>query len=211
MKMKKKKRLIIFAVGCLSLLSTLQVKAQLTATAQIRTRAEYRQGQGTLLTNGQVPAFFISERARLNVGYTGYRFKVFASLQDARVWGQDAAANNRTTNEVFNGLMMNEAWGEIILNDTAPKSKIQNLSLKIGRQEISYDDQKLLGGLDWLQQARRHDAAILKFANNGWMVDLGAAYNQNKELNADAAYNVHREMPQTKKLSGKHLIIKLLS
>ncbi len=183
-----KKRLQIFAAGCLTLLSTIQMNAQLTATAQIRTRSEYRQGQGTLMSGKAVPAFFISERTRFNVGYTGYRFKVFASIQDARVWGQDASTNNRTTNEVFNGLMMNEAWGEIILNDTAPKSKIQNLSLKIGRQEISYDDQKLLGGLDWLQQGRRHDAAVLRFADKTWMADLGVAYNQNKELNADAGY-----------------------
>ena len=187
--MKNKKRLIIFAAGCLTLLSTIQVKAQLTATAQIRNRSEFRSGQGTPLLKTATPALFISQRTRLSVGYSAYRFKTGISIQDVRVWGQDSSSINRTTSGLMNGVLVNEAWMEIMLNDTAPKTKIQNLSLKIGRQEIAYDDQKILGGLDWLQQGRRHDAIILKFANNGWMADLGAAYNQNKELNADAAFS----------------------
>lgn len=68
-------------------------------------------------------------------------------------------------------------------------SKIQNFSLKLGRQAISYDDQKVLGGLDWLQQGRRHDAAIFKFSNKGWTADAGFAFNQNKELNVNTVYN----------------------
>ena len=72
---------------------------------------------------------FTSQRARLNIGYTGYRFKVFMALQDVRVWGQDASSINRTTTEANNGILLHEAWGEIMLNDTI--SKIQNLSVKV--------------------------------------------------------------------------------
>jgi len=186
--MKKKNKLIILTVVCLTFLSTISLKAQLTATAQIRTRGEFRDGQGTLLAKGAAPASFISQRTRINIGYTGYRFKIFTAIQDVRDWGQDASTINRSTTANNNGLMLHEAWAEIMLNDTAPKSHIENLSLKIGRQEIAYDDQRILGNLDWLQQARRHDAVILKFANKGWIADLGAAYNQNSELTADAAY-----------------------
>ena len=131
---------------------------------------------------GDDAALFTSQRTRLNAGFTGYRFKVFMALQDVRVWGQDQSSINRTTTEANNGFMLHEAWGEIILNDTV--SKIKNLSLKIGRQEIAYDDQKVLGGLDWLQQARRHDAIVLKFANKGWIADIGAAFNQNQKNNS---------------------------
>jgi hypothetical protein len=177
----------IFLGIALTVLSFNTAKAQITLTGQLRERTEVRDGQGTLLKKGDKPALFNSQRFRLNVGFAGYRYKVFASLQDVRVWGQDASSINRTTTEVNNGLMLNEAWGEIFLNDTI--SKIQNLSLKAGRQEISYDDQKVLGGLDWLQQGRRHDAIVLKFANKGWTADLGAAFNQNKELNSTTIYN----------------------
>jgi hypothetical protein len=177
----------IFLGITLTVLSYNDTKAQVTLTGQLRDRTEVRDGQGTLLKTGDKAALFTSQRFRLNVGFSGYRYKVFASLQDVRVWGQDASSINRTTTEVNNSLMLNEAWGEVFLNDTI--SKIQNLSIKAGRQEISYDDQKVLGGLDWLQQGRRHDAIILKFANKGWIADLGAAFNQNKELNSTTIYN----------------------
>jgi hypothetical protein len=162
-------------------------KAQLTATGQIRERVEVRAGQGTLQPQAVRPGVFTSQRTRLNVGFSGYRFKAFASIQDVRVWGQDASTINRTTTEANNGVLVNEAWGEVILNDTI--STIENLSIKAGRQEISYDDQKVLGGLDWLQQGRRHDALILKYANKGWIADLGFAFNQNRELNTGTVYN----------------------
>ena len=171
----------------LTFISQNEAKAQLTVTGQLRPRTELRDGQGTLQKKGEESALFTSQRARLNVGFTGYRFKVFLALQDVRVWGQDASSINRTTTEANNGVMLHEAWTELILNDTV--SNFQNISLKIGRQEIAYDDQKVLGGLDWLQQARRHDAVVFKFANKGWIFDLGAAFNQNKELNAGTIYN----------------------
>ena len=177
----------IFLGIAFTVLSHNEAKAQVTLTGQLRDRSEVRDGQGTLLKTTDKASLFNTQRFRLNIGYTGYRYKIFASLQDVRVWGQDASSINRTTTEVNNGLMLNEAWGEIMLNDTI--SKIQNLSIKAGRQEIYYDDQKVLGGLDWLQQGRRHDAIILKFANKGWIADLGAAFNQNKELNSGTIYN----------------------
>jgi hypothetical protein len=163
------------------------INAQLSASGQVRTRTELRAGQGTLQKEGEKAALFTSQRTRLNIGYSGYRFNLYTSLQDVRVWGQDASSINRITAETKNGNLLNEAWGEIILNDTT--STIKNLSLKIGRQPISYDDQKILGALDWLQQGRRHDAAIFKFANNGWIADLGVAFNQNQELNTGTVYN----------------------
>jgi hypothetical protein len=161
--------------------------AQLTATGQFRPRAEFRDGYSTLQAKDAETAIFTSQRTRLNVGFTGYRFKFFVAIQDVRVWGQDASTINRTTTAENNGIQLHEAWGEIMLNDTV--STIQNLSLKIGRQEISYDDQKVIGGLDWLQQARYHDAIVLKYFNKGWTADFGAAFNQNKELLAGTIYN----------------------
>ncbi|MFB0909987.1 MAG: alginate export family protein, partial [Flavobacterium sp.] len=177
----------IFIGILLTLVNPNEVKAQLTLTGQVRPRTEFRDGQGTLQKKGEDAALFTSQRTRLNVGFAGYRFKVFTALQDVRVWGQDASSINRTSTEANNAILLHEAWGEIMLNDTI--SKIQNLSVKFGRQEISYDDQKVLGSLDWLQQGRRHDAVVFKFANKGWIFDLGAAFNQNKELNVGSLYN----------------------
>lgn len=160
---------------------------QLQVNAQLRTRTEFRNGQGAPLAKGADAAFFTSQRTRLGFLYNAYRLKLGLTVQDARVWGQDASTINRTTTADNNGLMLHEAWAEIQLTDTLIKTSA--LTLKIGRQELVYDDQRLLGNLDWLQQARRHDAALLKYESSQWKLHAGAAFNQNKENTAGTVYN----------------------
>ncbi|QJW91816.1 alginate export family protein [Spirosoma taeanense] len=172
-----------------SALAVSSAYAQFTFSGQLRTRSEYRNGQGTLLKESDRAAFFTSQRTRVSAAYSGYRIKAFATLQDVRVWGQDASTINRTTNADLNGLLLHEAWGEFSLLDTAQTKLGKELSLKIGRQELVYDDVRLLGNLDWLQQGRRHDMALLKYGNKGWMLHAGVAYNQNRELKSGTIYN----------------------
>jgi hypothetical protein len=174
---------------CATLAITHMATAQFTFSGQVRTRSEYRNGQGTLLKETDKPAFFTSQRTRVSASYAGYRIKAMATLQDVRVWGQDASTINRTTNADLNGLMLHEAWGEFSLLDTTQTKLGKELALKIGRQELVYDDVRLLGNLDWLQQARRHDMALLKYGYKGWTAHLGVAYNQNRELKAGTIYN----------------------
>lgn len=177
----------IFLGIALTVFSYNNSQAQLTATGQIRGRTEVRDGFGTLSKDGQKAAIFNSQRTRLNVGYTAYRFKIYTSLQDVRVFGQDASTINKMTTDANDGIMLNEAWVDVSLKDTV--NKAVSMSIKVGRQEIAYDDQKVLGGLDWLQQGRRHDAIIFKYANKGWIFDAGLAFNQNKEQSVGTVYN----------------------
>jgi hypothetical protein len=160
--------------------------SQLDLNGQVRTRTEYRQGQGTLLSKDADPAIFTSQRSRFGIGYNGNGFRLYTVVQDVRVWGQDASTINRTTTD-GRGLMMHEAWAELSLLDTA--SSKADLTLKIGRQELLYDDSRLLGNLDWLQQARRHDMAVIKFAYKNWLADGGVAFNQNAEFTKGNNYN----------------------
>src|SRR5687768_11873601 len=95
-----------------------EVTAQLTVSGQIRTRSEFRDGQGTPLAGDAPAAFFTSQRTRLNLAYAGYRFKIYTSIQDVRVWGQDASSINRITTDVYDGLMLHEGWAEFSLIDT---------------------------------------------------------------------------------------------
>jgi len=171
--------------ACFGLMQKSQ--AQLQVSAQLRTRTELRDGQGSLLPKGSTPAFFTSQRSRLSLNYAAYRLKFGLTLQDVRVWGQDASLINRTTTQDNNALMLHEAWAEILLTDTTLKT--QSLSLKIGRQELVYDDQRLIGNLDWLQQARRHDAALLKYENKSFSLHGAFAFNQNKENASGTLYN----------------------
>ncbi|MBW8683643.1 alginate export family protein [Chitinophaga sp. B61] len=163
------------------------LKAQFTLGAQLRTRTELRDGQAAPLPKGASPAFFTSQRTRLSAGFSGYRFKLGATLQDVRVWGQDASTINKTTTQDNNSLLLHEAWAEIMLLDTTIKSR--TLNLKIGRQELIYDDSRLLGNLEWLQQGRRHDALLLKYESGSYSLHVGAAFNQNRENSAGTVYN----------------------
>jgi hypothetical protein len=158
------------------------LNAQITLTGQLRTRTEVRNGLGNLVLKGSKNAAFTSQRTRLTFGYKWDRLTVGISVQDVRVWGQDASS---ISNADGNKLMLHEGWADLMLAnkaDTTFKFKaLDLLSIKIGRQELIYDDVRLIGNLDWLQQGRRHDMALLKAVHHGWQVDVGFAYNQNSD------------------------------
>lgn len=155
-----------------------------TVNAQVRTRTEYRHGLGNPYlksANGE-PAFFTSQRTNLNFGFRWDKMNFNADVRDVRVWGQDAST---ISNADGAKLFLHQAWGEFVLGtsaDTNARFKFfDNLSLKIGRQELVYDDVRLLGNLDWLQQGRRHDAVVLKMLKRGFNLDYGLAMNQNTD------------------------------
>lgn len=158
-----------------------QAYAQFSLIGTVRTRTEMREGVGNLPLRGTGQAGFTSMRSNLQLGYKWDKVIFNTQLRDVRVWGQDAST---ISNNDGNKLFLHEAWGEVILATTADtncKLKVDNLSIKVGRQEFVYDDSRLLGNLDWLQQGRRHDAALLKFLHRGYQADLGFAFNQNSD------------------------------
>ncbi|MEN9684386.1 MAG: hypothetical protein RLZZ28_172 [Bacteroidota bacterium] len=159
-----------------------RAEGQFSLNGQLRTRTEIRNGLGNLVAVDSKPAAFTSQRTRLSFGYKWDRLSFGATIQDVRVWGQDASS---ISNADGNKLMLHEGWADLTLAnkaDTAIKFHLLDLlSLKIGRQELIYDDARLIGNLDWLQQARHHDMALLKALHHGWQVDLGYAYNQNSD------------------------------
>ncbi|HTR28626.1 MAG TPA: alginate export family protein [Puia sp.] len=160
----------------------LGASAQLSVTGQLRVRSELRDGYGTLETAGSQPAFVTTQRARLTFRYLSSRVIFQTSVQDVRVWGGDASTIDNADGA---RLSVHEAWAELVLANTEDSSLghsgIQYLGCRIGRQELVYDDQRLLGNLDWLQQARRHDAMVWKAVQRLWRADLGVAFNQNTD------------------------------
>src|SRR5690349_11165570 len=96
-------------------------EAQLNLGGQLRTRTEYRDGQGAPLPESANPACFTSQRTRLWLTYSTYRIKLGLTAQDVRVWGQDVSTINKTTTQDNNALMLHEAWAEILLTDTTSK------------------------------------------------------------------------------------------
>ncbi len=179
---KKTKGLKSILLLFLAVLSLYKSYGQLTVGGQVRTRTEFRDGVGTLKPATNDAAFFTSQRSRLTFNYKTNRVILQTSLQDVRVWGQDAAT---ISNADGSKLGIHEAWAEIILankKDTSfKKSAAEYFAVKLGRQELVYDDVRLLGNLDWLQQARRHDAVVFKLLNKGLQLDAGFAFNQNSD------------------------------
>jgi len=137
---------------------------------EIRPRAEFRNGYKTLPPDGAQSAFAISQRTRLNAFYGNSLFKAFISAQDIRVWGDVAQLDNGASNRFG----IHQAWGEFMFNE--------NFSIKLGRQELVYDDSRILGNVGWAQQARAHDLGLLKYETKKFKVHLGLAFNQKQEV-----------------------------
>ena len=160
---------------------TNELMAQFVISSEIKPRLEYRDGYKQLNTMNDAPAFFVSQRTRLNLGFTQDRYKIYLSLQDVRTWGNQ---RQLVANEA-NAFSVNQAWGEIFF------TKSKNLSLKLGRQAIALDDQRIFGAVNWAQQARSHDALILRYSNPKILnVNLGLAYNQNFGALTNTSYSI---------------------
>ncbi|WP_445734753.1 alginate export family protein [Mariniflexile sp.] len=158
-------------------------QAQFTLDGEFRPRTEYRNGYGNIIPDAADAGFATSTRLRLNTGYTTDSYKIFVSLQDIMVWGENRQLKPEDSNNSF---AVFEAWAEINLG--------KGFSTKLGRQTITYDDERIMGIVDWTQQARDHDAALLKYNKGKFMLDLGLAFNQDFSnpsgfVNTSTAYN----------------------
>jgi len=164
------KKLLLLLVVLIGSLLPNTIMAQLKFTGEMRPRTEYRNGLKTLFNSDDDAALFTSQRTRLNLNYTEAKFKVGLSLQDVRTWGDVKQLNLSDKNQ----LMLHEAWGELLFTE--------NFSLKVGRQELIYDDHRILGDVGWTQQARSHDLALLKFkTDDKGQLHIGLAVNNDAE------------------------------
>ncbi|MGM5470865.1 alginate export family protein [Flavobacteriaceae bacterium LMO-SS05] len=168
---------VFLLIGALSL----PVWAQnFELSAELRPRFEFRHGYGTLAVDTLDAVTFISQRTRLNFNYESERLNVYLSLQNVRVWGDVSTLSAKDVN----GIAVHEAWAEAPLTS--------HLSMKIGRQEIVYDDQRLFGNVGWAQTARSHDALIATFKpNDSNRLDFGLALNEASETLFETSYNVN--------------------
>lgn len=145
---------------------------------QYRVRPEFRKGYKTLSADTSTAAFFIAQRARLIFEFKKNNITAYSSIQDVRTWGDEEQLKDMA------GLSVNELWVELGLK--------KGLSVKMGRQELVYDDHRLLGNLDWANNTRSHDALVIKYANpnHKFYGHIGGAFNQNGEPLTGTVYNL---------------------
>ena len=148
--------------------------------AELLTRGEIRSGG---LANEGVDedeniAKFILERTRLGLDYERDILKAHITAQHSAVWGQAGKGS----------LNIYEAWAQLKAHN--------GLFAKLGRQVLSYDDERIIGSNDWAVTALSHDVLKLGYEGHGHKVHAIFAYNQNSEsvngttlyLNGDKPY-----------------------
>ncbi len=155
-----------------------QTSAQFTLSAEVRPRAEFRNGFKSPIENGMEPAFFVEQRTRLYADYLSEKFDMVVSLQDIRIWG--ASAQVYKSDPALSNLY--EAYGTYKITSKH--------SFSAGRMALDYDNARIFGNLDWAQQGRSHDLLKYSYETSFFHLDIGAAFNQ------DAA------TPEYSKLSG---------
>ncbi len=154
--------------------ASFQVEAQLKITGEVRPRAEYRDGFKTFNSDQTDAAFFIEQRTRLITSYKKDKITLKLSLQDVRFWGGTSQIY-KSDNALIN---FNEAWAGYELGSGS--------TIKLGRQELDYDNARILGNLAWAQQSRSHDLVKYEYEGiTGFKLHVGAAFNQ-ETVNAPA-------------------------
>ena len=175
------KLLKTISVSLVTMVSMGTYAQELDANLQIRPRYEYRNGFKSLMPKGENATSFISQRSRLNLNYKQDKLKAKLTLQNVRTWGDVAT----TTQADKNGIALFEAWAQYDFD--------ANWSARLGRQVLSYDNQRILGEIDWAQQGQSHDAAVITFHPKNHQLDLGFALNANAEnlLDPKTAYTTN--------------------
>ena len=138
----------------------------LTLSLEFRPRTEFRNGYRKLRTAETRPAFFTGHRSRLNLSYQRKGFAFFTSIQDIRVWGEDDPRSTEGSLQLF------EAFVEPVITP--------EFSLRIGRQRVMYDNQRLFAQNDWRQNARAHNGLRLIYQKPKLQTELFGAFNQEK-------------------------------
>jgi hypothetical protein len=126
---------------------------------------------------------YLLSRVMPRVAYTGKRVafmvegRASASIGDERF---NATAAGKGLSENDSGVDVHQAFLFVGNHKEFP------LSLKIGRQELAYGDQRILGHVRWNNNARTFDAVKVRWQNPLFGVDVftgGLVYNDSNNLN----------------------------
>ncbi len=136
----------------------------LSLDLEFRPRTEFRNGYRQLRNDTTTASFFTEQRSRIYLNYKRPGFIFHTSIQDIRVWGEDDPRSTVGTLQIF------ETYVE--------PSITENLSVRIGKQKIMYDNQRLFAQNDWRQAGGTHDGVRFIYTKSRFEGDLIAAFNQ---------------------------------
>lgn len=140
---------------------------------QIRHRSEL---DGRDVADGDVaspsnPLLFHLLRSRLGVAVRPVEdVRVYVQVQDGRFFGEERPALGRgTLDGSADGLDLHQAY--LAVDDLFDSG----LGLALGRQELAYGNERLVGAVGWSNTGRSFDAAVLRLRDDRVAADLFAA------------------------------------
>ena len=166
---------------------SVDIWAQFSIKAQLRTRGEWRNGYKTLPTEDTDALLMVGQRSRLIFGYKNDKLEAKIAVQDARIWGESKWKTDNADVGLFEG------WAKYSFSD--------KFATKIGRQVLSYDDARLFCSGDWRTYAEAIDAALFVYKNKKSTLHLGLAVNSNEDAETAAFYTNELESPQFENLA----------
>lgn len=129
---------------------SLPVGRYLVLAPRAQYRARYYAHAGRDLRPGNnFDAFTQRARVGLEARLLSW-YSAYLELQDVRMWGEETSTLSDFSAD---GLDLHQAWAEA----RCPRG----IGLRVGRQELAYDNHRLLGNADWNPQGRSFDGARL--------------------------------------------------
>ena len=143
-------RYISFLSALLIAGASLPLHAQdITLGGQVRPRFEYREPAG----NGDDGATSMRVRVHLSA-LLERNVRVFIQLQDVRFFGEET---NTLGDFSADNLDLHQGYLELNHGGDA------GFALRVGRQEVNFGGQRLVGAVGWTQQARSFDGALGRY------------------------------------------------
>jgi hypothetical protein len=177
-----KSRIVNIVFAALFLASG-KTNGQLELSAEIRPRFEVNHGFGNVPLTTDVATVFVSQRTRLNISHKGNSTEFFFSLQDVRVWGDDNLASRTASFMNTSSLGIHQAWMGLRLGESG--------FVRVGRQELAYDDQRLLSARNWPQYGQTYDAVLFRNTFDKGHIDVALSYNNDPTKMSSGFGNNH--------------------
>lgn len=160
---------LLLIITVIFLFIVLETHAQFKIEAQYRPRFELRDGYRKLTTDGSVPTGVISQRTRLSFSYESEKLKLKFTPQDVRIWGDEQLASSTGVYGDNASIDLFEGYAEIKMGNAG--------WISVGRQQLVYDQQRLLAARNWNQNGLAYDAVVIKLGVNQWKIHAGSSWN----------------------------------
>ena len=151
-----------------------------SVTAEMRHRFELRDGYRAPAVEGMVPSGLIWQRTRLALDFESGPLTLRITPQDARLWGDESISSSTGIFGDQASVELYEAWAEVVLGSCG--------SMRLGRQELIFDNRRLFSERNWNNQGLTYDAALLRITALESDFHIGATWNSSGEVPSGNPY-----------------------